>query len=131
MSMRDNIESGIRNRKALASDNIVDQFTEALSIALDKFLKRLNSGQLEIDNITDLQRVYIMWKEIIEFNEMKNGNNGALPEIKSNEIRALEEHGILGEDATKIDLTSKSQEDMNRIALDLMNSINNKNAGDM
>lgn len=128
MSMSDRLKSGVRSKQALASDTVVEKFTEALTIALEKFLSRLNNGQIPIEDMTDLHRVYTMWKEIVEFNEMRNSNTGGmLPEIRTSEIMALEESGIVSEDGHTVDLSTKSDEEMEMLALNLMNAINKEN----
>ena len=131
MSMQENIRSGVNRRRQVDSGNVADMFTEALTIALDKFLKKLNSGQLEVDNITDLQRVYIMWKEIVEFNELKAGSGSALPEIRSKELMVLEDSGIVDPNNGTVDLAEKSPQELEAMAYELMNAINNENAGEM
>lgn len=133
MSIRDNLEAGMRAKKAIGSDEVVERFTEALTVSLDKFLSRLNNGQIPIEDMTDLHRVYTMWKEIVEFNELREGGSGSgmLPEIKTSEIRALEDSGIVSDEGGTVNLEEKSQEELEQLAINLMNAVNMENEKEM
>lgn len=132
MAMSDNIKREVTKQTPLTSDTILDSFNNVVLASLEKFMLRLANGQIEMNDFVDLQRVYTMAVEINGFKEMGSGDgSGALPELRSGEFGALKESGIVSEDGENVDLSEKSRDELNEMALKLMNAVNNENAGEM
>ena len=69
MSIDENIQRGIKKRVSLEKDDLAEQFTDIFSEALKTFMTKLNSGDIEVNSLTDMQRVFVMWQEITQYNE--------------------------------------------------------------
>lgn len=131
MSVSNNIKREMVKQTPLTQDVVADQFTAVFTMALGKFMDRLSTGHIEINDFVDLQRVYSMWRELNDFREGANSSgNGALPEIRTAEIKALVDSGVVSDDGEKINLEEKSQDELEAMALKMMNAINNENAGE-
>jgi len=86
-----------------------------------KFIQRLQSGDIPIDNMADLTRVYGMYKEINGITEAMEGKMGqsALPEINMKQDKALEETiqdgKITADEEGRLDVMDLSTEDVAKL----------------
>lgn len=133
MSIDENIQRGIKKRTTLEKDDLAEQFTDIFSEALKTFMTKLNSGDIEVNSLTDMQRVFVMWQEITQYNEKmeadSSGIAGALPQLSSKESAVVREANILTEDGESVDLTKKTPEEIQELGNQLISAMNNENAG--
>lgn len=131
MSVSDNIQREVIKQMPINQNEVAEQFTSVFTLALSKFMDRLATGRIEITDFVDLQRVYTMWVEITQYKELAGGGEGgALPELRTTEVSALVESGVVSEDGETVDLTTKSEDDLEEMARKMMNAVNNGNAGE-
>jgi hypothetical protein len=95
MSMARNIQNGIKKKKEHFSSEaeLRDLINSAASKSLKKFIQRLDSGEIPIDNISDFIRVIGAYKEINGIDEAMEGvaGTGALPELNMRTDKVLDE----------------------------------------
>lgn len=113
-------------------DHLAERFTDTFYNLLSKAMTDIDSGRIQVDNFNDLQRLYIIWKEIVDYRDImdKGGaeGEGQLPELTSNETKALEQAGV--EDNTEA-IEDMSDEDIQKMALSLMEASNQNNVDEM
>lgn len=119
MSMTDELRRKVEKKKSgtTSSAEVLDLLNEAMSKSLKQYLIRLNAGEIPIDNIADLQRVFGMFKEANNIEEALEGNSGAgaLPEISMKVEKAIDEQvqkGKMSEDEEGLDVMNMSAEDV-------------------
>jgi len=122
MSMADNIRKKMQKKKGMSSESEVRELlNDSLSLSLLKFIQRLQSGDIPIDNMADLTRVYGMYKEINGITEAMEGKMGqsALPEINMKQDKALEETiqdgKITADEEGRLDVMDLSTEDVAKL----------------
>jgi hypothetical protein len=95
MSMADNIKQSITRKKSEFSSEseLRDLINMASSKALKKFIDRMDSGEIAIDNVADFIRVIGAYKEINNIDEAMAGKAGqsALPELNMKQDKVVEE----------------------------------------
>ena len=92
----------------------------------------IESGKLKAENLNEVQRLYMMWKEIVDYQEMMNSGGsgeGTLPELTSREVKVLDKAGIDTE--TTEHLEDMSDEEVQKFALGLMEASNQNNVDEM
>lgn len=120
MSMADNIRKNIAKKKnEFSSENEVrDMFNSAASKSLRKFLQRIDTGEIPIDNFSDFVRVLGAYKEINGISEAMDGKMGqsALPEINMKQDKVLEETvqggKAISDEEGQLDVMDMSAEDV-------------------
>ncbi|AIW03354.1 hypothetical protein CPT_Mater197 [Bacillus phage Mater] len=118
--MADNIRKRMEKKKvSMSSESEVRELlNDSISTSLLKFIQRLQSGDIPIDNMSDLARVYGMYKEINGITEAMEGRAGqsALPEINMKQGKALEdtiqEGKITTDEEGRLDVMDMSTDDV-------------------
>jgi hypothetical protein len=137
MSMADNIRNRIQKKKeGFSSETEVrDLINSAASKSLKKFIQRLDSGEIPIDNVSDFIRIIGAYKEINGISEAMDGNAGAgaLPEINMKQDKVLEEQvqkGKMGTDEEgRLDVMDMSAEDVAELIRHMDIAQNKENEG--
>ncbi|AHJ87580.1 hypothetical protein Bp8pC_150 [Bacillus phage Bp8p-C] len=104
MSMSENIKKRLAQKKDGTHESQVrDLLNVALLSGLEQFVHRLHSGEIPIDNMADLQRVLLMYKEVNGINDAMEGagGQGALPEINMKQDKVIKD--IAAEGTISID----------------------------
>jgi len=137
MSMADNIRKKAQQRKTgVSSENEVrDMFNTVASKSLLKFLQRIDTGEIPIDNYSDFIRVLGAYKELNGISEAMEGSGGqsTLPEISMKEDKIVEDTISSGKLTTDeeglISTDDMSEEDMAELLRQLDIAQNQKNEG--
>ncbi|ADJ53113.1 hypothetical protein [Brochothrix phage ADU4] len=131
MSMADNIKEKATKKQQVSQAEVAQTFSDIASATLSKFLENMTAGKIEVTDLVDVQRIYVMWKEMVGYQDMLAGGagDGQLPEIKSGEMRALEEAGVIGDEETLVNLEELSPEKIQAVADSIMQQHNDENAG--
>jgi hypothetical protein len=137
MSMADNIRSRIQKKKeGFSSESEVrDLINSAASKSLKKFIQRLDSGEIPIDNVSDFIRIIGAYKEINGISEAMDGNAGAgaLPEINMKQDKVLEDTVKKGKmtatEEERLDVMDMSAEDVAELLRQMDIAQNQQNEG--
>ncbi|UPI11806.1 hypothetical protein [Bacillus phage SBSphiJ1] len=120
MSMADEIRNKINKKKKVLSseEQVRELLNESLSVSLLQYLQRLLAGEIPIDNMSDLARVYGIYKEVNNINDAMEGLSGqsTLPEINMRQERVLNEAVSGGKvdvnEEERLEVTDMSTEDV-------------------
>ncbi|AYJ75686.1 hypothetical protein BSP18_052 [Bacillus phage BSP18] len=120
MSMADEIRNKINKKKKVLSseEQVRELINESISVSLLQYLQRLLAGEIPIDNMSDLARVYGIYKEVNNLNDAMEGLSGqsTLPEINMRQERVLNEAVSGGKvdvnEEERLDVTDMSTEDV-------------------
>lgn len=120
MSMADEIRNKINKKKKVLSseEQVRELINESVSVSLLQYLQRLLAGEIPIDNMSDLARVYGIYKEVNNINDAMEGLSGqsTLPEINMRQERVLNEAVSGGKvdvnEEERLDVTDMSTEDV-------------------
>lgn len=137
MSMADNIRRKAQQRKTGVSSEseVRDMFNTVASKSLLKFLQRIDTGEIPIDNYSDFIRVLGAYKELNGISEAMEGSGGqsTLPEISMKEDKIVEDTISSGKLTTDeeglISTDDMSEEDMAELLRQLDIAQNQKNEG--
>jgi hypothetical protein len=137
MSMADNIKQKIRKKKEDFSSEaeLRDLINSAASKSLKKFIQRLDSGEIPIDNISDFIRVIGAYKEINGITDVMDGQagQGALPQVNMRTEKVLEEQVQEGKlkrnEEDRIDIMDMSAEDVTNLIREMDIAQNKENEG--
>jgi hypothetical protein len=137
MSMADNIREKIKKRKEDFSSEaeLRDLINSAASKSLKKFIQRLDTGEIPIDNISDFIRVIGAYKEINGISDVMDGQagSGALPQVNMRTEKVLEEQVQGGKikrtEEDRIDIMDMSAEDVTNLIREMDIAQNRENEG--
>lgn len=137
MSMADNIRRKAQQRKTGVSSEseVRDMFNTVASKSLLKFLQRIDTGEIPIDNYSDFIRVLGAYKELNGISEAMDGKSGQsmLPEINMKQDKVVEEKIAEGKMVTdeegQVDVSGMSVEDVADLLRDLDIAQNQTNEG--
>jgi len=135
--MADNLRKRVEQRKTgLSSESDVRElFNIAASKALNKYLQRISTGEIAIDNMADFVRILGAYKEINGIAEAMDGKTGQsmLPEINMKQDKVIEEQITEGKLVTdeegQVDVSGMSVEDVADLLRDLDIAQNTTNEG--
>ncbi|QEM43111.1 hypothetical protein CHOTACABRAS_57 [Bacillus phage Chotacabras] len=95
MSMANNIKKGIKKKNSIfdSQEELRDTLNSAFSSSMKQFIKKLEMGEIPIDNIADAIRVLGAYKELNGIDEMMSGQQGAgsLPEINMRQEKVVDD----------------------------------------
>lgn len=137
MSMADNIRKKAEQRKAGLSNEseVRDIFNTAASKSLRKFLQRIDTGEIAIDNMSDFVRLLGAYKEINGISEAMEGTAGQsmLPEISMKQEKVVEdtiaEGKMVTDEEGMVNVDDMSTEDMAELLRQLDIAQNQTNEG--
>lgn len=137
MSMADNIRNGIKKKRDNFSSEqeLRDLINSAASKSLKKFIQRLDSGEIPIDNVSDFIRIIGAYKEINGISDVMDGQagQGALPEINMRQEKVLEDqvqNGKMSKDEEgRVNVMDMSAEDVANLIRDMDIAQNRENEG--
>jgi hypothetical protein len=137
MSMAENIRNRIQKKKeGFSSESEVrDLINSAASKSLKKFIQRLDSGEIPIDNVSDFIRIIGAYKEINGISEAMDGNAGAgaLPEINMKQDKVLEDQVQKGKmtasEEGRLDVMDMTEEDVAELLRHMDIAQNQQNEG--
>jgi len=137
MSMADNIRKKAQQRKTGVSSEseVRDMFNTVASKSLLKFLQRIDTGEIPIDNYSDFIRVLGAYKELNGIQEAMDGKSGQsmLPEINMKQDKVVEDKIAEGKMVTDeeglISTDDMSEEDMAELLRQLDIAQNQTNEG--
>lgn len=103
---------------------LISQFTSASSYAMASFMKGMRDGTIRIENVSDMTRVYNMWKEVTSYAETLEGSSasGALPEVSTKVKNIVNDAKSEGSS-----LDDSSDEDIQDMAARLIAAQNDEN----
>lgn len=111
---------------------LAKRFTNVFYNMLSVAITDIESGKLKAENLNEVQRLYMMWKEIVDYQEMMNSGGsgeGTLPELTSREVKVLDKAGIDTETTERLE--DMSDEEVQKFALGLMEASNQNNVDEM
>jgi len=137
MSMAENIRKKLEQRKAGFSSEteVRDAFNTAASKSLQKFLQRIDTGEIPIDNMSDFVRLLGAYKEINDISGALEGTAGQsmLPEINMKEDKVVEdaiaEGKLVSDEEGLLSTDDMTEEDMAELLRQLDIAQNQKNEG--
>ncbi|AMB18621.1 terminase small subunit [Bacillus phage Eldridge] len=137
MSMADNIRKKLEQRKAGFSSEteVRDAFNTAASKSLQKFLQRIDTGEIPIDNMSDFVRLLGAYKEINDISGALEGSAGQsmLPEINMKQDKVVDETiasgKMIADEEGLINTDDMSEEDMAELLRKLDIAQNQLNEG--
>jgi hypothetical protein len=137
MSMADNIRRKAQQRKTGVSSEseVRDMFNTVASKSLLKFLQRIDTGEIPIDNYSDFIRVLGAYKELNGISEAMDGTGGqsALPEINMKQEKAVEDTvtsgKLVADEEGLLSTDDMSEEDMAELLRQLDIAQNQANEG--
>lgn len=123
MSMSDGIKSKIaeKEKKTQGEEELRNLINSAASKSMKQFIKKLDSGEIPIDNMSDFIRVMGVYREINNIEGVMDGDTGegSLPELNIRQERAFKENvseGTISEDEEgNIDTESMSPEELTEL----------------
>jgi hypothetical protein len=137
MSLADNLRQGIKKKKEDFSSEaeLRDLINNAASKSLKKFIQRLDSGEIPIDNISDFIRVIGAYKEINGISDVMDGQagQGALPQISMRQEKVIDDvvndGKVKKNEEDRIDIMDLSTEDVKELIRDMDIAQNKENEG--
>ncbi len=137
MSMAENIRKKLEQRKAGFSSEteVRDAFNTAASKSLQKFLQRIDTGEIPIDNMSDFVRLLGAYKEINDISGALEGTAGqsTLPEINMKEDKIVEDTiasgKLVSDEEGMLSTEDMTEEDMAYLLRQLDIAQNQKNEG--
>jgi len=135
--MAENIRKKLEQRKAGFSSEteVRDAFNTAASKSLQKFLQRIDTGEIPIDNMSDFVRLLGAYKEINDISGALEGTAGQsmLPEINMKEDKVVEdaiaEGKLVSDEEGLLSTDDMTEEDMAELLRQLDIAQNQKNEG--
>lgn len=112
-------------------EELAPRFTGAFQSLLTKAITDIESGKLRIDNFTELQRVYMMWKEVVEYKDVMEGQanaQGVIPALNTRTARIYEVAGIEEDTAH---LEELGEEEMTNVIMGMLQASNQTNVDQM
>lgn len=85
-----------------SKDKLADKFNKATMQLLDKFMNEINSGSIQIDDTADLMRLYQIYTEVNDLQNMTGEGSGRLPQLSPRQSRKMKSH-LLTEEVEKPD----------------------------
>lgn len=130
------VEDILRNIKKFtpigdSKEALAERFTDVFQGLLSKAITDMESGKLQVSNMTELQRVYTMWKEVTDYQSIlddRNNATGTLPAISSRGLQAMDKSGV--EDNTK-HLEEMTDEESMSFIMQMMSAQNKDNVDEM
>ncbi|QZA69159.1 hypothetical protein 278BB001_221 [Bacillus phage 278BB001] len=138
MSMADEIRNKINKKKQIFSSEsqVRELFNESLTKSLLQYLQRLNTGEIPIDNMSDLARAFGIYKEINNINDAMEGLAGqsTLPEINMKQDKVFDENiqdgKITSDEEGMLDVMDMSEEDVAALVREFDIAQNKANEGE-
>lgn len=112
-------------------EELAPRFTGAFQSLLTKAITDIESGKLRVENFTELQRVYMMWKEVVDYQSIIDGQantQGIIPALDTRTARVYEQAGI--EDDTA-HLEELDEEQMTNVIMNMLQASNQNNVDQM
>lgn len=96
MSMADEIRERVAKQKKErnSKDELANAFNNVSLTLLNRFIANVQSGTVEIDNVTDVARLFGIYKEINDIQTGEEGT-GVLPSMSPTQKKLFEEHQVL------------------------------------
>ncbi|AGB62624.1 hypothetical protein [Bacillus phage phiAGATE] len=136
MSMAENIKKRLSQKKDGTSESQVRELMNtATSKMLEQFLQRVTTGEIPIDNVADLQRVFLLYKEINGINDAMEGagGQGTLPEINMKQDKVIQdvtsEGTVTIDDEGNLDVSDLSVEEAAELVRQMDIAQNAENEG--
>jgi len=123
MSMTNKLRQELNNKKDHGSSEeaLRDLINSAASKSLKQFIQRLDSGEIPVDNMSDLTRVLGIYKEINGIDSAMEGQEGqgTLPELNMRQERALndtlQEGKATADEKGRMDISDMSEDDVSEL----------------
>lgn len=139
-SIRDNLDR-VKN-EAHAKQEVAKAFNVSAKKLIDKFMDRVTNGDIELDSVQDMSKIYGIWKDINDLDIDGNSGTGAIPELNMAEEGSIESRlnvvkttavDMDGQTSVKKevnleDLANLSVEDVNQLMNDRGKVLNDENA---
>lgn len=133
-SLKDRIERQKKlNQESL--EEVSQEFITGTGKLLKDFNKKIESGSVEINDLTDLQKIYVVFRDMTALvqNSSAGGAGGySTPELKGSEMNAFSKVVPEAKDSDdEVDISGLSQEETEELVnsvTDAMNSENEKEA---
>jgi len=121
--MTNKLRQELNNKKDHGSSEeaLRDLINSAASKSLKQFIQRLDSGEIPVDNMSDLTRVLGIYKEINGIDSAMEGQEGqgTLPELNMRQERALndtlQEGKATADEKGRMDISDMSEDDVSEL----------------
>jgi hypothetical protein len=138
-SIRDNLDR-VKN-EAHAKQEVAKAFNVSAKKLIDKFMDRVTNGDIELDSVQDMSKIYGIWKDINDLDIDGNSGTGTIPELNMAEEGSIESRlnvvkttavDMDGQTSVKKevnleDLANLSVEDVNQLMNDRGKVLNDEN----
>lgn len=137
MAMADNIKKNVQKKNSVfdSGEELRNDLNIAMSTTMKQFIKKLNMGEIPIDNIADAIRVFSAYKELNGIEDMMSGQQGAgmLPEINMRQEKVVDDMVNNGKMVTdeegRIDVSAMNEDDMKELIRQMDIAQNTENEG--
>lgn len=137
MAMADNIKKNVQKKNSVfdSGEELRNDLNIAMSTTMKQFIKKLNMGEIPIDNIADAIRVFSAYKELNGIEDMMNGQQGAgmLPEINMRQEKVVDDmvnNGkMVADEEGRIDVSAMNEDDMKELIRQMDIAQNTENEG--
>lgn len=121
-------------------DGALSALNSSIPGLLEKFMTRVDAGEIQLDNIPDLVRVFDLFERVNDVHS-GDGEGGALPELNLTQRHVIEENLEIGEDIVDgagevtqegvVDVENMTEEDIAKLfgSLDRAQNKENEEAG--
>ena len=138
-SIRDNLDR-VKN-EAHAKQEVAKAFNVSAKKLIDKFMDRVTNGDIELDSVQDMSKIYGIWKDINDLDIDGKSGTGTIPELNMAEEGSIESRlnvvkttavDMDGQTSVKKevnleDLANLSVEDVNQLMNDRGKVLNDEN----
>ncbi len=137
MAMADNIKKNVQKKNGMfdSQEELRNKLNVALSSSMEQFIKKLDLGEIALDNIADVVRVFSVYKELNGIDEMMSGQQGAgmLPEINMRQEKVVDDmvnNGkMVADEEGRIDVSAMNEDDMKELIRQMDIAQNTENEG--
>lgn len=88
--MRENLDRAKKHGDSKSS--LADKFNVASEVLIDRFMKDVMAGSVEIDGVTDLMRLFQIYQQVNEIGTGDGEGTGRLPSLTRGQQEQLEEY---------------------------------------
>lgn len=75
-----------------SKDKLADKFNKTATVLIDTFLNEVNANNIRIDDTADLMRLYQIYTEVNDLQNMSGEGSGTLPELSQRQSKQMKSY---------------------------------------
>lgn len=87
-----------KSRENSTEEALRNTFNESTTKLINQFMADVNSGSIKIEDVGDLTRLFQIYLQVNNIDNMAEGNNGTFPELSSGQREIFEKHVAVGKE---------------------------------